>query len=301
MPDQLAALRLFVRVARTGSFSRAARELAIAQPTASRTIAALEKELGAALFTRSTRALTLTEAGARYLERVEPVLDSLAEAEHELRGTGELKGLLRVGVSGSLAVRAIIPALPRFADQHPDLRIELLVDDKRQDLIVEGVDVALRFGTLADSSAVARRVMSTPRVLAASPAYLRRAGTPRNPEDLGTHRAIIGVPGVGAAWTLTRAGHDEATIRLDGQVSTNQNEAAVAAAVAGLGIVATTREGCRAELEDGRLVQLLPEWDRGAVDVHAVFASGRAAKPAAKAFAEFLIEALNPPRGGART
>ena len=91
------------------------------------------------------------------------------------------------------------------------------------------------------------------------------------------------------------------TVRLDGQVLANQNEAAVAAAVAGLGIVATTREGCRAELESGALVDLLPEWDRGQVDVHAVFAGGRAAKPSAKAFAEFLIEALNPERGGIRT
>ena len=301
MNDQLAALRLFVRVARSGSFSRAARELAIAQPTASRTIAALEKEVGAALFTRSTRALTLTEAGARYLERVEPLLDALAEAEQEVRGTGELRGVLRVGLSSSLAVRAIIPALPRFAEQHPALHVELLIDDKRQDLIVEGVDVALRFGAMSDSSAVARKVMSTQRVIAASPAYLRRAGMPRTPDDLGTHRAIIGVTGIGGAgWTFTRAGHEDVTVRVDGQVSANQNEAAVAAAVAGMGIVATTREGCRAELEAGTLVELLPDWERGSIDVHAVFASGRAAKPAAKAFAEFLIEALNLPRGGIR-
>ena len=259
MNDQLAALRLFVRVARSGSFSRAARELAMSQPTASRAIAALEKEAGAALFTRSTRALKLTEAGARYLERIEPLLDSLAEADHELRGTGELKGVLRVGLSSSLAVRAIIPALPRFAEQHPALRIELLIDDKRQDLIVEGVDVALRFGSMSDSSAVARRVMSTPRVVAASPAYLRRAGVPRTPADLATHRAIIGVSGVGPGWTFNRTGHDEVTVRVDGQVSANQNEAAVASAVAGLGIVATTREGCRAELEAGTLVELLPD------------------------------------------
>jgi len=300
MTDQLAALRLFVRVARTGSFSRAARDLDISQPTASRTIAALEKEGGAALFTRSTRALTLTEAGARYLERIEPLLYALVEADHELRGTGELRGVLRVGLSSSIAVRAIIPALPRFADEHPHLRIELLVDDRRQDLIVEGVDVALRFGELTDSSAVARRILTTPRVIAASRAYLARAGIPRTPEDLATHRAVIGVIGTGPGWTFKRAGHEDVTVRLDGQVMANQNEAAVAAAVAGMGIVSTTREGCRAELESGALVELLPEWDRGSLDVHAVFVDGRAAKPAAKAFAEFLAGALNPTRGGVR-
>ncbi len=293
MSDQLAALRLFVRVARTGSFSRAARELAMAQPTASRTIAALEAEVGVALFTRSTRALTLTEAGARYLERIEPILDALAEADHELLGTGELRGLLRVGLSSSLAVRAVIPALPLFAGRHPALRIELLIDDKRQDLIVEGVDVALRFGTMADSNAVARKIMSTPRVIAASPAYLERAGVPRTPAELSSHRAIIGVTGIGSGWAFSRPGHDDVTVRIDGQVMANQNEAAVAAAVAGLGIVATTRAGCGDELRSGALVELLPEWNRGAIDVHAVLASGRAAKPAAKAFAEFLIGELN--------
>jgi len=300
MNDQLAALRLFVRVARTGSFSRAARELSTTQPTASRTIAALEKTLGAALFTRSTRALTLTEAGARYLERVEPLLAALDEADQEALGTGELRGVLRVGLSSSLAVRAVIPALPRFADRHPALRIELRIDDGRQDLIAEGIDVALRFGALPDSAAVARRVLTTPRVIAASRAYLARAGTPATPDELASHRAILGVPGLEAAWTFVRAGHEDTTVRLEGQVTANQNEAAVAAAVAGLGIVATTREGCRAELESGALVQLLPEWDRGSVDVHAVFIGGRAAKPSAKAFAEFLLEALNPPQGGVR-
>jgi DNA-binding transcriptional LysR family regulator len=297
MSDQLAALRLFVRVARTGSFSQAARELDISQPSASRTIAALEKEGGAALFTRSTRALTLTEAGARYLERIEPLLEALLEADHELRGTGELRGVLRVGLSSSLAVRAIIPALPRFAEQHPGLRIELLIDDRHQDPVAEGVDIALRLDAMADPNAVARKLMSTPRVIAASRAYLARAGTPRVPDDLATHRAILGVEGTDAGWTFRRTGQDDVTVRVDGQVQANQNEAAVAAAVAGLGIVATTREGCRTELESGALVELLPEWSLGSIDVHAVFVGRRAVKPSAQAFAEFLIEALNPPHG----
>jgi DNA-binding transcriptional LysR family regulator len=205
--------------------------------------------------------------------------------------------VLRVGLSSSLAVRAVIPALPRFAERHPALRIELLIDDKRQDLIAEGVDVALRFGDLPSSGAVARKILSTPRVIVASPGYLARAGTPRQPDDLATHRAITGVSGVGSGWTFRRPGHDDVTVRLDGQVLANQNEAAVAAAVAGLGIVAMTREGCRAEIESGALVELLPDWSRGDIDVHAVFPGGRAAKPSAKAFAEFLVEALNPLRG----
>src|ERR1700749_3806885 len=116
MSDRLHALRLFVRVARTGSFSRAGRELGLSQPSASRIVAALEREVGAALLTRTTRALTLTEAGADYLARVEPILAALEEADHAARGTGELRGTLRIGISSSFATREVIPRLGAFLD-----------------------------------------------------------------------------------------------------------------------------------------------------------------------------------------
>src|SRR5882672_10524967 len=184
MSDRLFALRLFVRVARTGNFSRAARELGLSQPSASRIVAALEKEVGALLFTRSTRALALTEAGAEYLARVEPAIAELEEADHAARGTGELRGMVRVAASSSFSVRELIPRLPGFLDKHPKLRVVLLMNDQRQALISEGVDVAFRLGSLSDSSATARRLGSIERVLVASPAYLRRAGRPKVPADL---------------------------------------------------------------------------------------------------------------------
>jgi len=156
MSDLLAPLRLFVRVARTGSFSRAGRELAISQPSASRIIAALEREVGAPLLTRTTRAVVLTEAGSEYLGRVEPLLNALEEANQAARGTGELRGVLRLALPTSIAAREIIPRLPRFLPRHPALRMDLLLDDRRQELVREGVDVALRFGELTDSSGTAR-------------------------------------------------------------------------------------------------------------------------------------------------
>ncbi|WP_295998797.1 LysR family transcriptional regulator [Rugamonas sp.] len=291
MIDQLSALRLFVRVARSGSFSRAAREQHITQPTASRTIAALETEIGAALFTRTTRALTLTEAGADYLERIETLLDALDQANHAVRGSGELRGVLRVGLSSSMAVRAVIPLLPSFAEAHPALRIELIINDQRQDLIVEGVDIALRFGAMADSGAVARLLVRWPRLIAAAPSYLARRGVPRSPAELARHSAILPHAGVGAGWTFRRDGQ-ETTVRVDGQIMVTAHDGAIAAAVAGLGIVAATRLSCRLELASGALVPLLAEWEMSDVTVNAVFASGRAAKPAARALAQFLIERL---------
>src|ERR1700742_2341995 len=123
MNDRLTALRLFSRAGRIGNFSSAGRELGLSQPSASRLIAALEEEIGATLFNRTTRAVTLTEAGTAYLRRVEAILAALDEADHEARGTGELRGVLRVGTSSSFVLREIIPRLPAFMKQHPALKI----------------------------------------------------------------------------------------------------------------------------------------------------------------------------------
>jgi DNA-binding transcriptional LysR family regulator len=288
MADSLNALRLFVRVTRTGSFSRAGRELGLSQPSASRIIAELEQKVGAALLTRTTRALTLTEAGADYLARIEPILAALDEAEHAARGTGELRGQLRIGLSSSFAVREIIPRLTAFLDRHPTLRVDLVMADQRQDLVNEGVDLALRFGALDDSTATVRRIAHVSRVLAAAPAYLARAGTPASPAELAEHAVIAGPTGSSAAgWTFHKDGRT-LSVRVEGRVTVNANEGAVAAAVAGLGIVSTGHWGCRAELASGALLRVLSEWQMEDVDVHAVFTAGRAAKPSARAFAEYL-------------
>src|SRR2546423_3547148 len=205
MSDRLTALRLFVRVARAGNFSRAAREFGLSQPSASRIVGTLEKEIGASLFTRSTRALSLTEAGAEYLARVEPALAALDDADHAARGTGELRGVVRVAASSSFTEHAVIPRLDDFLKQHPKLRLVLLISDQRQALITEGVDVAFRFGPLGDSTATARRLGSIRRVLVASPAYLRRADRPKAPADLNSHAIIAGPMGTDG-WTFEKDG-----------------------------------------------------------------------------------------------
>jgi DNA-binding transcriptional LysR family regulator len=292
MTDRLAALKLFSRVARTGSFSRAGRERGLSQPSVSRIIANLEHEVGAALFVRTTRTLTLTESGAEYLQRIEPILLQLEEADHAARGTDELKGSLRIGVSPSLALREVIPLLPEFMARHPALKVDLSMDDQRQDLIGEDVDLALRIGALADSTATARRIGSNPRVLAASPAYLERAGTPSSPADLAAHAVIGGPAGqLPGSWSFQKDGRS-VSVLVESRLTTNSNEGAVAAAVAGLGVVSTGFWGSRQELKDGRLKPVLSDWHREPVELNAVYAAGRAAKPAARLFTDFLIAAL---------
>lgn len=292
MSDRLLALKTFVRVARLGSFSRAARELGLSQPSASRIVSTLERDVGAALMLRTTRAVTLTEAGTDYLARIEPLLAALEDADHAARGTDELRGTLRIGLSSSFAVREVIPRLPPFMARHPALRVDLTVDDQHQNLVVEGVDVALRFGALTDSTATARLLDASPRLLVASPDYLRRAGTPRKPADLAAHSVIVGpTAGAPGVWSFEQQGRST-SVRIDGRLAVSSNEGAVSAALAGLGVVSTVVWGCRSDLGNGNLVHVLADWNTELVELHAVFPAGRAAKPAARIFADHLAHAL---------
>lgn len=261
------------------------------QSTVSRQIADLEERLGTTLFLRTTRAVVLTDAGLKYLDRLEPILAALDEAEHEARGGGELRGTLRIGLSSSMAIREVTPRLSQFLEQHPNLKVELLCDDDHQDLVVEAVDVALRFGTLPDSAIVARKLARWPIVLVASPTYLDAVSRPVEPLDLVSLRLITGPHNRLASFTF-RKGTRTVTVRLEPSIVTTQNEVATATALAGLGVVSMSLGGCRDELNAGRLVHVLPEWDLGAIDLHAVFAAARAARPAARAFATFLAEAF---------
>ena len=297
MNDRLSALKLFARAARVGNFSSAGRELGLSQPSASRLIAALEEEVGATLFSRTTRAVTLTEAGATYLMRVEAILAALDDADHEARGTGEVRGSLRVGTSSSFVLREIIPRLPAFMKQHPALKIELVANDRYQDLVTEGIDVAFRFGALPDSSATARKIIHLPRILMSSPDYLRERGTPTMPSDLAHHSVIIGPAHPSPTFSFRKDGR-VTSVRVDSQLAITINEGATASAVAGLGIAASSENSARAELEAGKLVRVLPDWDFGSMEVNALFANGKTIKPAARAFADFLLRELRAAEDG---
>jgi DNA-binding transcriptional LysR family regulator len=295
MNDRLSTLRLFVRAARVGNFSSAGRELGLSQPSASRLIAALEEKVGATLLNRTTRAMTLTEAGATHLMRVEAILAALDEADHEARGTGELRGSLRVGTSSSFVLREIIPRLPTFLKQHAVLKIELAANDRYQDLVTEGIDVVFRFGPLPDSSAMARKIFHLPRILLASPDYLRERGTPTMPSDLAHHSVIIGPAPPSPTFSFRKDGR-VASVRVDSQLAITVNEGATASAIAGLGIAASSESSARAGLEAGQLVRVLTDWDFGSMEVNARFVGGKSIKPAARAFPDFLFRQLRSPR-----
>ncbi|WP_170574823.1 LysR family transcriptional regulator [Ruegeria atlantica] len=293
MADNFSTLRLFARVARTGSFTAAGKEVGLSQPSVSRIISNLEKDLGVLLFARSTHAVRPTEAGEEYLTRIEPIIADIEEANHFVRGTGELRGKLRIGAATSFAQREIIPVLPAFLAQHPKLKVDLVLTDSRQDLIDEAIDVAIRYGPLDDSTMVARKLGDPPRIIAASPAYLARAGHPKQPADLVDHQIVLGPSSrAKAGWSFEKDGKVQ-SIRVDGRVMITVNEGTTVAALAGMGVVNTALWGCRAEIENGSLVRLLPDWDLGTIEVHALLSGGKRTKPSARAFTKHLQQALS--------
>jgi DNA-binding transcriptional LysR family regulator len=283
------SLRLYTRVARLGSFSAAARESGLSQSQASRVIADLESELGARLLNRTTRAVVLTDAGAQFLSRIDPILVALDEAEQSVRESSDLRGMLRMSMPSSVATRTVIPALTPFMAAHPQLRVEVMLGDQPQDLVRDAVDVAIRLGRMLDSTATARLIATISRVIVASPAYLDVYGLPDKPEALRLHR-IVGGPAsiVPTAWRFERS-QQEIAVELEAHFTATENEGAVAAATAGLGITSTSEWACRRELTDGALVRLLPDWKLAAIPVHAYFPLGRATRAAGRAVVEHLI------------
>lgn len=286
------SLRLYTRVAHLGSFSAAARESGLTQSQVSRMIAELEANLGARLLSRTTRAVVPTEAGLEFLARMEPILAALDDAENSVRETGELRGLLRIGMPSTMGIRVVIPRLSGFTERHPLLHLELMLEDKWQDMVKEAVDVGIRVGNLPDLAGTARLIGTMRRVIVASPDYLSRHGTPAAPEDLQHHR-IVGGPAGGhvSSWQLARDGQT-VSVSLSPHFSTNDTAGALAAAAGGLGIVSTTSWACRLELENGSLVELLPQWKMAELPVHAYFPMGRTTRLAARAFADFLASEL---------
>ena len=287
MKDVL-TLRLYTRVARLGSFSAAAREAGLAQSQVSRMIAELEAGLGARLLSRTTRAVVPTEAGVEFLARMEPILAAIDDAENSVRETGELRGLLRISMPSTMGIRVVLPRLAAFTDLHPQLHVEILLDDRWQDMVREAVDVGIRVGNLPDAAGTAKIVGKMHRVIVASPTYLARLGMPEQPEDLSRHR-IIGGPAGGHAssWQFQRDGRTR-SIDVQPVLTINDTAGALAAACGGLGITSTTSWACRTECGDGALVHLLPEWNMATIPVHAYFPMGRTTRMAARAFVDFI-------------
>ncbi|MFB9263788.1 LysR family transcriptional regulator [Bradyrhizobium erythrophlei] len=290
--DRLASMETFVRVVETGSFSGAARQLRVGQPAVSKSVAQLEEYLGVKLLTRSTRGLTPTEAGLGYLERARRALEEAAEAELAARGAGAgLKGRLRICAAVTFARIHLIPLLPKFLAQHPELELEVVLDDRQIDLVQEGIDVALRMGKMTDSTLTARRIARCKRLVLGTPAYFDRAGTPSTPSELSKHQAVIYLQ-EGSIWSFRRES-SELAVTVQSRLRVTAAEGVRAAVLADVGLSIASEWMFSPELRSGAVRAVLSEWTLPVLDLWAVLPTGRSATAKARAFVDFFERTFN--------
>ncbi|KIH83386.1 LysR family transcriptional regulator [Pseudomonas batumici] len=291
--DRLAAMETFVCVVETGSFSAAARRLDVGQPAVSKTVAQLEARLGTRLLLRSTRGLTPTEAGAAFFERAKRAIEEADEAELAARGAGAgLRGTLRVCAAVTFARLHILPHLAGFLALHPDLDIDVVLDDRNVHLIEEGIDVALRMGELSDSGLTARKIGECRRLVLGTPAYFERQGEPTSPAQLVDHQAVIySQSGGGSHWVFRRSGSEQA-VNVSGRVRVSAAEGVRTAVLAHLGLTLSSEWMFAPELASGEVRQVLQDWQLPGLDLWAVFPSGRLASAKARAFVAYVEQLL---------
>lgn len=284
--DRWQAMRVFVRVAETGGFAGAARQLHMSPPAVTRAVAALEDRIGTRLLTRTTRSVRLTEAGGRYLEDCRRILAEIEEAEAAAAGAGATpSGTLTVTAPVQFGRLYVLPVVTEHLARHPAVSTRALFLDRVINMVEEGVDVGVRIGHLADSGLVAIRVGSVRRVLCAAPDYLDRHGTPTTARDLRDH-AMIGSGATGSRATGSAAGTPRP------RLTCNTIDGVLAAALAGQGIAQLLSYQVAPSVAEGRLRLILDAPDSGAMPVHVVSAEGRRAPAKVRSFIDLAVARL---------
>ena len=291
MADRIDAMRMFVRVVETGSFSQAARDLDVSQPTVSKQIAALEARLGTQLLARNSRTLGVTPAGHEYYEAAVRILQDLDTTEEMiLEGQAATSGLVRATLSPAFGRMFVIPRLPEFRTRFPDVSVEIEVSGRHVDLIEEGIDVAIRIGRLSDSALVARHIGDMRMITLASAGYFADRGTPQSIQDLHDHQRISYVyQGHNIGWGFDENGR-QVTIDESGMFRTNDAESIRAAVLADLGIAHHASWLFTDVLASGEVVQVLEQHAPQPFPINAVTVAGRRMPSRVRHFVEFLAQ-----------
>ncbi|MGJ7610277.1 MULTISPECIES: LysR family transcriptional regulator [unclassified Variovorax] len=289
--DRFSTLQLYVRVFESSSFTKAAQEMRIGQPAVSKQISALEARLGARLFVRSPRGLHATAAGHDFYDSAVKLLAEFEEAESRIgRGHVAPAGLVRVAAPPALARMYLVPRLPAFFAQFPDIAVEVSVSERHVDLIKDGIDVALRIGNLSGSSLIARKIGSMHICTVASPSYIAQHGIPEDPAQLRFHNLVTGHANNSVlAWRFeTPAGPLE--IEPTGNIRSNDAEAIRAAVLAGLGIAHDSQAMFQSDLDAGTVVPILQTFRPTPRDIHAVTAGDRRVPHRLRVFIDLLTQ-----------
>jgi DNA-binding transcriptional LysR family regulator len=294
--DRAAEMIAFVRVVESGSFSAAARQLALTPSALSKLVTRLEDRLGARLLQRTTRRLQLTPEGEAFFNRVRPILTAMEEAESEVSAAGAApRGLLRLHCGSAFGMHQLAPAMPRFLARYPEVELDITINDQPPTLIEDSIDLAIRIGALDESSMVARRICNLERVICAAPAYLERCGTPRTPDDLQDHNClwITSLPAL-RRWPFDT---DEGirVVHIAGNVVANNAETVLQLTVAGVGISRLPDVMVGEAVRCGELVPVLTDWHHvEPVPLFATYPSGRHLAPKVRAMVDFLVEEFGP-------
>jgi DNA-binding transcriptional LysR family regulator len=291
--DRTDAAAVFVEVAERGSFAEAARRFRRSPAAVTRAIAELEARLGVRLLNRTTRAVSVTEAGQRFLAGAKRVLADLDEIERAAAGEGRApRGELRVTAPILFGRLHVLPIVLEFLGRFPDVSVALTLLDRPIDLVEEGLDVALRIGVLAESSAIASRVGALHRIVVASPDYLARQGTPRAPAEIGAHAVIAFAGMFGTERWVFQDGGDEASVAIEPRLVVTTAEAAVDAARAGFGLTRVLSYQAADDIDRGSLRRVLTAYEGDELPIHLLHPGGRHPPPKLRAFLDFAMPRL---------
>ena len=290
--DNLTDVAVFVRVVERGSFTLAADDLDLSRAVVSKYLSRLEERLGARLLNRTTRRLSLTEAGAALFEASKGAIERIEEAEAAVaRFQAEPRGRLRVSAPMSFGILHLGPAMADFARAHPKVTLDVKLDDRFVNLVEEGIDVAVRIGVLTDSSLVARKLAVTRAVACASPEYLARHGEPETPEDLASHNCLIySYLATANVWRFTASDGREIPVAVTGTFRINNGIVLAEAALAGHGILMTPSFYVAPLLRAGKLKRILPAYRLKELGIYAVYPQREHVPPKVRAFADFLAQ-----------
>lgn len=294
--QSLTDIAIFVKVVELSSFTAAAEALEMSQPVVSKAVTRLEEKLGARLLNRTTRRLSLTEAGSELYRRSVRALEEIENAELEVaRFQTEPRGTLRVSAPMSFSILQLGAKLQSFLERYPGVSVELNLDDRQVDLVEEGFDVAIRIANLRDSNLVARKIVPCRQVICASPAYLQKHGTPERPEDLLEHNCILYSFLTNAReWRLTDEQGETHVVPLKGSLQTNNGLVNRAAALSGTGIVMLPTFYLGDQLRSGELKPVLCKFRPADIAVYAVYPERRNLSPKVRAFVDFLAQTFGP-------
>jgi DNA-binding transcriptional LysR family regulator len=292
--DRVTAVALFARIVESGSFSKAAAEFGITQPTATKAVAAMEARLGARLLHRTTRGVSPTEVGALYYERCKAIASEIEAADNLAtlmqRGVG---GTLRISTSVAFGRRVLVPLAMRYMRDHPGLTLDLSFEDRYVNMVEQGIDLAVRMGRLADSTLGARWLGRNPWVMVAAPEYLKAQGAPRQPSELSRHACLVYSTVQGDdRWMLTGPDGKEQVVPVRGPLRSNNLSAVLAAAREGLGVAILPWYVARESVADGSVKPILERYTLPTQEIHAVFPSPKLVPGKVSAFIEFLREGM---------